>query len=74
MVGYYPTRLFWDVNHARLLVCEARRAQSEHSLEQNGAAGSEVVLMIVITLILSILTHKSFTYLLFVTVFCSCYF
>jgi len=44
--GYYPTRLFWDVHCARLLVCEARRAQSENPLELNGTTDSEVVLII----------------------------
>jgi len=44
--GYYPTRLFWDVHHPHLLVCQARRALADNQLEQNGSVDNEVFLII----------------------------
>jgi len=29
VTGCYPTRSFWDVNYARLLVCEVRRSVAD---------------------------------------------
>jgi len=46
--GHYPTRLFWDVNDARLLVCEARLGQSKTAVEETGVTNSEVIVVVIV--------------------------
>ena len=57
--GYYPTRLFWDMNDARLLVCEARRAQCETLQQQTALTDTEVfVVMSSLSSLWQCLSHR----------------
>jgi len=50
--GYYPTRLFWDMSDARLLVCEATRARAENLQQLTAATDTEVVVVVIVVVVI----------------------
>jgi len=53
--GYYPIRLFWDVNDARLLVCEAI-LDSEYFLQQQATAADSNKVFVIVVIVDAITT------------------